>query len=102
MHGTARCFGYPSDSSPTARQQASWTLSAGDQPAYYDYADDRRRHLRHRAWLLAVGRGAMRAGSRDPGPGRSPPLRHRPWSLTRPGPVPRAPGLDGSGAGRVC
>ena len=28
MHGTARCFGYPSDSSPTARQQAPWTLPA--------------------------------------------------------------------------
>ena len=76
MHGTARCFGYPSDSSPAARQHASWTLSAGDRPAYYDYAVDCRRHLRHHAWLPAAGRGATRAGSRDParvGPSSPPP-----------------------------
>jgi len=84
MHGTARCFGYPSDSSPAARQQAPRALSAGDRPAYYDYAVDRRRHLRHRAWLLAAGRGATRAGSRDPGPGRVP------------SPSPRMPGPVGS------
>ena len=49
---------------------------------YYDYAVDRRRHLRHRAWLVAAGRGATRAGSRDPGPGRVPSPSPR-----RPGPV---------------
>ena len=51
---------------------------------YYDYAVDRRRHLRHRAWLVAAGRGATRAGSRDPGPGRPP------------SPSPRLPGPVGS------
>jgi hypothetical protein len=51
---------------------------------YYDYAVDRRRHLRHRAWLVAAGRGATRAGSRDPGPGRAP------------SPSPRLPGPVGS------
>ena len=51
---------------------------------YYDYAVDRRRHLRHRAWLVAAGRGATRAGSRDPGPGRAP------------SPSPRMPGPVGS------
>ena len=41
-------------------------------------------HLRHRAWLLAAGRGATRAGSRDPGPG---------WG---PSSSPRTPGPVGS------
>ena len=65
---------------------AAGTLdSAGGRPTcYYDYAVDRRRHLRHRARLLAAGRGATRAGSRDPGPGRVP------------SPSPRMPGPAGS------
>ena len=41
------------------------------------------RHLSHRAWLVAAGRGAPRAGSRDPGPGRVP------------SPSPRTPGPVG-------
>jgi hypothetical protein len=103
MHGTARCFGYPSDSSPTARQQAPWTLPA---------ETDLLLRLRRRpsasppsSCLAGRSRARCHAGRvTGPGPGSGPPpLRlacRAPWA--RCGPVPRKPGPRGARCGPVA
>ena len=97
MHGTARCFGYPSDSSPAARQQAPWTLPA---------ETDLLLRLRRRpsasppsSCLAGRSRARCHAGRvTGPGPGSGPlPPRlacRAPWA--RCGPVSRMPGPVGS------
>ena len=103
MHGTARCFGYPSDSSPTARQQAPWTLPA---------ETDLLLRLRRRpsasppsSCLAGRSRARCHAGRvTGPGPGSGPPpLRlacRAPWA--RCGPVPRMPGPRWARCGPVA
>jgi hypothetical protein len=85
MHDTACCFGYPSDSSRTARKRAGtlgWVeLRRASPPPtrnlWHSLAGSRRCHLRHRPRPPRVaGRGATtagpaRGGSGWRGPGRS-------------------------------
>jgi hypothetical protein len=93
MHSSARCAGYPSDSSRAERQQFR-TRPAGGGPLHYDFAVDRLRHLRH-CPRPPRGRPCARFGA---GPGENPPPpgpgavphRHRPWAaVAGPGAVPR-------------
>jgi hypothetical protein len=90
MHDTARCLGYPSDSSWVARQRAREAVR-GRWPAHWRQppqprrhsSTSRRRHLRHRP------RSPMRLGAVPPAPGRSGSagsdtlLRHRPPAPSR-------------------
>jgi len=103
MHGTARCFGYPSDSSPAARQQAPWTLPAEDRPATTTTPSTV-------GVTSAIVPGCSQPGAVPRGPGHgtrarvgSPPPRlacRAPWA--RCGPVPRMPGPRGARCGPVA
>ena len=103
MHGTARCFGYPSDSSPAARQQARWALSAEDRPATTTTPSTV-------GVTSAIVPGCLQPGAVPRGPGHGtrarvgpPPLRlacRAPWA--RCGPVPRMPGPRGARCGPVA
>jgi hypothetical protein len=89
MHDTACGFGYPSDSSRTARKRAGtlgWAglRSASPPPTRnprHSSAGARRRHLRHRPRPpRAAGRGATRRGQLGPGGQDNP-------TATGPGPL---------------
>lgn len=103
MHGTARCFGYPSDSSPAARQQALWTLPAEDRPATTTTPS-----TVGVTSVIVPGWSQPGAVPRGPGHGTrarvgSPPPRlacRAPWA--RCGPVPRMPGPRGARCGPVA
>ena len=71
MHDTARCLGYPSDSSWTARKRLGSQLS-GASPLSFprtlllcSFADAHRRHLRH--WFGRLVRPAVQHSSLPPG-----------------------------------
>jgi hypothetical protein len=111
MHSSARCDGYPSDSSRAAQQQHRMR-PAGGGPLHYDYAVDRLRHLRHLIGRTAAGR-CRPCARPGPGPGEKPPPplpataaspgavhhRHRSWAaVAGPGAVPRR-GLRNPGRG---
>ena len=82
MHGTARCFGYPSDSSPAARQQALWTLPAEDRPATTTTPSTV-------GVTSAIVPGCLQPGAvpRGPGHGTRARVGHPPSSPRTPGPV---------------
>ena len=103
MHGTARCFGYPSDSSPAARQQAHWTLPAEERPATTTTPSTAASPPP--SCLAACSRARCHAGRvTGPGPGLGPLpprlARRAPWA--RRGPVPRMPGPRGVRRGPVA
>ena len=103
MHETARCFGYPSDSSPPARQQALWTQPAEDRPATTTTPSTV-------GVTSAIVPGCSQPGAVPRGPGHgtrarvgSPPPRlacRAPWA--RCGPVPRMPSSRGARRGPVA
>jgi hypothetical protein len=91
MHDTARCFGYPSDSSRTARKRA-WDAALRRESALITSSRQRAPTPPPPPPLAprATGRGAARSGPGRPGPaGSSPP------------PPPLAPCAAGRGADRL-